>query len=161
MEKDVERLSESFQQLQAAVKRFAQAGTAVKTLGEKKEGTSYVHEQCFLSVEATLRALCTRASIFLVIFLSLGDMTAYWKRIHMKQIERHVCMRANRIGCDHAIPPLTQSLPNATRMCLFVRCIHISLSARVCMHLCAYAHRHRDACSIDELTVRDWQSRID
>ena len=38
VEKDVERLSESFQQLQAAVKRFAQAGNAVKTLGEKKEG---------------------------------------------------------------------------------------------------------------------------
>ena len=38
LEKDVERLSESFQQLQAAVKRFSQAGRAVKTLGNKKEG---------------------------------------------------------------------------------------------------------------------------
>lgn len=39
IEKDTERLSDHYQQLQAAVRRFSQAGRAVKTLGEKKEGT--------------------------------------------------------------------------------------------------------------------------
>ena len=39
VEKDTERLSDHFQQLQAAVRRFAQAGRAVKSLAEKEEGT--------------------------------------------------------------------------------------------------------------------------
>ena len=42
LDKDTERLSESFQQLQSAVKRFSQAGRAVKTLGDKKKGKHQV-----------------------------------------------------------------------------------------------------------------------
>ena len=144
MEKDVERLSESFQQLQAAVKRFAQAGNAVKTLGEKKEGTFLC--MCVSQCSPPLSVCMQRFEIY---------MTTYRMRIRVKEIECHVAYYAERIGWlrsrddddvrnSHTHWALTQSAQRRSHMCLFVRFrfVHV-LTLCACVYVCVHPQTQR------------------